>query len=532
MALGSSTVWLDVTKTRLHSALMMRGVETATHSVPLTDGWEREELAAAVSTCLERIGAGRSRVNVFWRCDGSAATVVRTPVTGKPACDAAVLAEVESGSINPATQLIEAETLATTGEGSRVLVAQVGIERERMIREAVLEAGGRMGAIYAGESFAARAAVMQAERTSDQDPSVTLAMGDDASAIAIAVGGQTTLVRFADVGLSALASAYLTLLANTEDPPSDLDGAARRMLLEEHGVPGTGDEDYGGIRGVDVLRSMQPALQRIAVELKQSVRFTLEPSAQFQVRLHLVGPCEGVKRLRSVLAEQLEIELEGGAADESGAPNSPEWFSLVQRAGLDGRGGACAYADGTSESGVSVRAFWGGVAAAAVLVTGAGGLAMYESQTIQRELTATLEEVSRLGAAETSVDEHREAIASSALERALRASAASTADHGAALRLVAEAAGETVEIETLRADRTNNGTRLTLRVRSSGATVEDARASMQGYVDALDGSALTNGVDVGTVRMIEEPSTTYASFELSLLLHETVAAWIETGGAE
>ena len=532
MALGSSTVWLDVTKNRLHGALVMRGVETATHSVPLPDGWGHDELAAAVSTCLETIGSGRARVNVFWRCDGAAATVVRTPATGKSACDAAVLAEVESGSIDLGTQLIEAETLATTDEGTRVLVARVGLEREAMIRDAISMAGGRMGAIYAGESFAARAAVMQAQRTSSEDPSVTLAMGDDASAIAIAVGGETVLVRFADVGLSALASAYCSLLGNSEEPPSDIDAAARRMLLEEHGVPGTGDEQYEGIRGVDVLRAMQPALQRIAVELKQSVRFTLDPSAQFRVALHLVGPCAGVKRLHALLAEQLEIEL--GACDgvEFSDGGSRDWFSLVRQAGLEGRGGARVYADGADESGVSSGAFWGGVTVATALILGVGGIAMYKTQATQRELSDTLAQVARLGAAESTVDERREAIASKALERTLRETAASTADHGAALRLVADATGENVEIESFRGDRTGSGTRLTLRVRSSGDTAKAARASMQNYVDALDASALTSGIDVGTVRMIEEPSTTYASFELALLLHETVAPWIETGGAE
>jgi len=525
LGISAKTVWLDVTKGRLYGALIARGRQKALTTVPLTKGWGEEELAKGVARCLKKLGARRARVRVFWRCDGAAATVVSTPVAGKAAADAAILAELESGGVNFEEHLIETETLASAEAGSLVLVARIAKEREALIRRAVEGAGGRLESVYAGESFAARAAALHAARNCAEDPSIVLALGEEASAIAVGSGEQVQIVRFAEVGLSALASAYWSALMNSDTPASEIDDTARDLFLDRCGVPGVDDEIVEGVRAVEVLRVMQPALQRLAVELKQTVRFTLGPSDQFRARLHLIGPGAGVKGLGAVLAEQLEIE----PASNEGVDFS--WFSMVSGAGIDGRQGAderTEQREGASEA----RAFWGGVATAAVLTIAAGGLAMHQSARAQEELARTLSALDRARAEQATFADQRAALSLGAVEKAITQEFASTTDNGAALRLLAEGAGESIVIESLRGDRSEDGARLVLRGRGVGGDADEARASMQAYVAGLAKSPLTHSLDLGRVRIVEEPETTHAAFELTIRLVERVVAWNEPEDVE
>ena len=50
------------------------------------------------------------------------------------------------------------------------------------------------------------------------------------------------------------------------------------------------------------------------------------------------------------------------------------------------------------------------------------------------------------------------------------------------------------------------------------------------YVAALAESALTASLDLGRVRMVEEPGRVYAGFELSILFNERVVDWDAEGG--
>ncbi len=527
MPFASRTVWADITNKRVTAALIVRGAEKQTHREPLPDEWGERELADAIQTCLEALGAPTARVEIFWRADGAVTSVVQTPVVGPTAHDAALLSEIETGSINPARSAVECETLATSGDGSLVLIASIDLDQRAMVQRAVRSAGGKPGRVFAGESFAASAAIAHAEAASQDDPSIALVLGDDASAIAVASEQNAKLVRFADVGLASLGDAYRTRLEAAQDPPDDPGAEARRLLTEEYGVPGLEDEIAPSVRGSDVLRAMQPVLQRLAVELKQSLRYTLTADERSRVCLRIAGPAESVQGLNEVLAEQLEID----AAPYAHPDRQSSWFSLIKRVGLTGRTGVQESARASDKETMLSRALWTGVAASFVLLVVLGFAADRSAETSKQRIRAaglTLDE------AQSNIitdEQRRVSSAVKALERTLREGVASTADNAAALRLVATAAGERIEVDSISLTRTSTSTLVELRASASGDTASDARAAIQTFAAALDTSAVTSSVKVGSIRSVTEPERLYATFDATITLQESVRDWIEEGEA-
>lgn len=86
---------------------------------------------------------------------------------------------------------------------------------------------------------------------------------------------------------------------------------ARAMLLE-HGVP---DRDLvldesTDLHGRHVLPLLQPVLQRVIVELKQSLRFGLTEAQRRELAIHLCGRGAGIAGLATILGGALECPVE------------------------------------------------------------------------------------------------------------------------------------------------------------------------------------------------------------------------------
>lgn len=525
MGIGSNAVWLDVTREGVHAVAPGRSGADHMHRASLPRGWGAPELADAFRECFTELGVRKARADVFWRCDGSSATVVQTTATGKAACDAAVLEEIEGGGLDPLEQVIETEALAATPEGTCVLIGRITHKRFDLLNQAVQDAGAKLGKVFAGESFAARAAVRDAESAGGEDPVLSLAMGQDASVIVIGVGGKTRVVRFAEVGLGALASAYESVFAHHAHVTSKKPNDAMDELIHGCGVPGFDTEICEGVRGVEALRVMQPALQRLGVELKQSIRFQLEQSEQFRVKLRLVGPGAGVRGLLGVLCEQLEVDKDDATTHAGDAGLSSSWLAFPTHCGLSGRAGVVEHSAGLDEGRTLERAWWGGMGAAALLLGAVGGLAFQGAQVSERERNSALDSLEELHATAVTYDEQRAQVASDVLTRAVREDWATSADHGAVLRLIAASLQDDVRIETCRATRGESGSVVSIRARASGPDAEAARAAMQRFVSAIDASVLSSSVEVGSVRIVNEPGLTFAGFETTITIAEIAWAW-------
>ncbi len=209
MVFGKAVVWFDVTDTALDAAVVKRGKTLRSYRVSSSSEWSDEALAGAMHEALQELDAADARVEVLWRRDGASSSVVQTPASGRSAGTAAVLNMIESGSVVPEQDAVEARVLGSkSDEGTHVLVSVVKQSRVEWVEQAVRDAGAEAGRIFAGESFAACLAMEDARASREADPVVSLVMGENVSAISIAVDGGTVLVRFAEIGMAVLREAY------------------------------------------------------------------------------------------------------------------------------------------------------------------------------------------------------------------------------------------------------------------------------------------------------------------------------------
>lgn len=161
------------------------------------------------------------------------------------------------------------------------------------------------------------------------DRSAVLWIGEHGSALAAVVDGAVKFVRPVALGVESLVEALQQQPLRSRDESIEvrLDRPAARALLGAAGVPAPdaplhGHEGVQGLTGAAVLPIIQPALQRIAIETRQSLRFGLAESERSSVRLRIDGPGACVPGLGEWIANQcglglVDAPVERGRLDSS-----------------------------------------------------------------------------------------------------------------------------------------------------------------------------------------------------------------------
>jgi len=143
-------------------------------------------------------------------------------------------------------------------------------------------------------------------------------LGNAFGVLAVGSSSRLLFVRTISTGLSALVEGLLNPMRlqapNVQPQTSDagsitLDRARAQQLLAEFGIPTAQQQfkDLPGLTGAAVLPGLQPPLQRLAVEVKQSLRFGVPEELRSTVRLVLCGPGAEVPGLESMLARLASI---------------------------------------------------------------------------------------------------------------------------------------------------------------------------------------------------------------------------------
>ncbi len=293
--------------------------------------------------------------------------------------------------------------------------------------------------------------------------------------------------------------------------------------MDVAGIPAPGSEVVPGVTAAEVLRVMQPALQRLTVELKQSLRFTLEAAERPRVTFRLGGPARSIGQLERLLADQIEADVVPSYEGES-EPSA--WLDVAQHCGCEGWDGVSlgsGVGEGISES---AKPFWSGVAAALLVMVAVGVMTERAAERVDTEARAISQQNDDERSAGISEDDRRSARAVAASMEFVGAKYGVRADLGGVLRMIAEASVDGVGVESLSAERSSEETTLRLRARASGQDANDARAKLQGYISLLNASPLTAAVTLGSVRIVEEPAKTYATFDATVSLFETAAVWL------
>lgn len=400
IAMGARHVLILLSPTRLSAAPMLRGVVGAPAHTDLdanewSGAWDAglrpldDRLREAMSRAGVAPGAGATLLHLG---PDAAAEAGVYPTAPGAALRAAALTSAESDEAGRERVSCAVALRRETGGGAartHVLVATDSADKADIAAGWLVRAGLRVCRVAPLEASLIGAALRAAEAPGRTGAHATLYVGDDGAALVGCEGGCVRFVRRVGFSTETLAEALTRpIRARGSDEARPLLGLAEaRALIARVGVPEreTVVDEAKGLSGADLLPVLQPALQRCAIETKQSIRFGLSEAAKGAVTLHLRGPGAAIRRLAPVLAEQAQAAL----GDDAPAPASPTagmqelLDALPAGVNLLGPG-----ASARARLGVARRALRVGAAAALLAACADAGVSLIGLRATRAELAA------------------------------------------------------------------------------------------------------------------------------------------------
>ena len=242
----------------------------------------------------------------------------------------------------------------------------------RAIAQMVSRAGLTLQAMLPHEAMVIEQLVTTALRH-EQQAQGWLHVGHDRSLFVVVREGCLELFRQIDVGMDHVAEALTRpLRTSPEAEPIELSLDEARSILERFGRPDRHQiiDESRQIHGEHLLPLIQPTLQRLIIELKQTVRFSIEESNLSSLILSGPGSTRlGLEQLlKDAMDWQVRLEVQPGQSDQNNVTDSTP---------------ACAFSSRRSDAVVNLipseirnrqlsrrfqRGLWAGLAAALLII--------------------------------------------------------------------------------------------------------------------------------------------------------------------
>lgn len=541
-------VIIELTPTRLSAAIATRaGVErlqsTALDQSKWTHAWDHglRSLDAPLTALLDSIGVRSARAALLYTSPSAAMDVVGAPGRRSGAREAARLALAEAACFdllsNPACVIDLGDDASGDPPLHHALGAADRAEAPATLIDWLERCGVQAQRVLPGEAAAIVDVATRAFANATRAPEAWVRIGEHATSLAVGVEGRLLLVRTIEVGLSAIADPLTRLFAGAdrEEPPRR---AALRFLFE-HGVPDARDiiDAQRAIHGADVLPVIQPVLQRLFVEIKQSLRFGLSREDHQAVSLQVTGPGALVPRLADLLAEHTErfvgvaapaLAQPAAEAPENAcalpadvAPPYPD-LNLVPQARLE-----------ATAVRATRRALIGGGVAAALLIGAETMTHLRAATDAERQLQsmqASLRQASHLETTRERLGAYRAALRTTEAsigERLGRRTAWS-----AWLRDATRRIPEGVRFTHVHAGAQGGEPIVTLRGHAREGEGADASRTISAFARALEASPLTTQVTLGATQRVRTPSGDARQFEITVSLLGVPVGLLTEGGTE
>lgn len=264
--------------------------------------WETNlsELDEPLRRLLAKVPACRKSPTMVYHAPESAVEVMTLPVSPRDAVRAARLRLSESCMI--VDSFVSASVLSSQPGSCTALAVGDAADRVNTVAAWLDRNGVRDPQIIPGHAKAV-ADVAQFALLSAR-PGVFVWVDRHFSAV---VGGSAGKIRFArtlSTGYDVLSEAYGRAIRSK-------DTSLAIKLLTECGIPKRGavvSEDPP-LKAEDVLHLLQPALQRLAIEVKQTVRFAATEQDMSSPQLSVAGPGSLIKGLTEALGFQLDTSV-------------------------------------------------------------------------------------------------------------------------------------------------------------------------------------------------------------------------------
>lgn len=343
---------LSLAPDSLSAALVRRGKVLQAESIDLDPGRWNELWSGNMMRLDQPLRQLMSRFSA--RTRGSATLVYHSPTLTKqvhsfdlqPAQskDAAITKIRES--IGP-TDPVEVSSLTGNHRSAKATTTLAFSEHEEPLR--ALYAWLNRCGIKVDSMVPISVAVIQAATSiaSSVDPDTAVFYIDsDVSVMVYNCEGQLRLVRPADIGYRKLTEAYAQPFSkglekgdgsDQEKADHNIDLAVRATgMLFKHGIPMQSIEIDGADLRTTVFPYLAPVLQRICIDVKQTMRFGLDSSHQPK-NLMICGPGAHIPGLSKAIAQHIDLHIKTEPGAEGYEPTKAfgrgtvEWFMVDSR---------------------------------------------------------------------------------------------------------------------------------------------------------------------------------------------------------
>lgn len=265
-----------------------------------------------LARALQEVGVDRGNADIFYTSPDAAAELMTLPLGVEEAREAALLrireSLSESGPTTPTLAIVLEQGVDSNGKPrAHVLAAADRSETIEAVAGFLRRARLRPRLIIPRKAYLMRWAVEAAKAAPKDKQTAILRLDSHAGVLTGGLGGQLSFGRLLDTGVHMLAEAYARAMRTMCESSPDL----ATTLLHSHGIPrrDTMIDHERGVRGEAVLPMLQPALQRLAIEIKQTLRFALAESQSARVQVRLASTGRPIPGLAAAISGLLDTEV-------------------------------------------------------------------------------------------------------------------------------------------------------------------------------------------------------------------------------
>ncbi|MCA9295029.1 MAG: hypothetical protein KC983_00900 [Phycisphaerales bacterium] len=244
------------------------------------------------------------------------------------AVDAARLSCIDALTFTDAVPIVEACVVARDqGGDDRQTHTVVAGDRDDLVQaivQVVTEAGLEFESATPTDAaiFARLVRESQAEKS---DAAGVLYIGDESSFFICSGAQQVYIARSMGLGFESLITTLKRPIRVSADTTVELTPDEARTMVFQHGIPAFDAtiQHTTPLAGRQIIPLLQPILQRLVVEVRQSVRFGLPSSVSTRVPIRLCGPGARVPGLATILQRELELDVTVDPRSEQFDPELP-----------------------------------------------------------------------------------------------------------------------------------------------------------------------------------------------------------------
>ncbi len=261
--------------------------------------------------------AGSSAV-VVYQSPTAAVNLAAAPIaSGSDANEVASLSCLDALPYSAMAAVVTADTIGRDrGGDNRQIHVLVAAERDDVagaIVEAVTDAGLNYQSATPIDVLICRRLAMQALRTTGEAAGY-LYLGEHSSYFVVGGAGHLAFERRLSFDVHAMVTKLRSPIVRSrsgEAESIELDLEDARTIVQNFGVPDRNAvvHEPVGLTGAQIIPLLQPLLQRLIVEMRQSLRFGVSEAQRDTLAINLSGPGVRVPNLAETIGRELNVDI-------------------------------------------------------------------------------------------------------------------------------------------------------------------------------------------------------------------------------